>query len=129
VLFDSTPLEIRMRLSDVARKVDAKVLTHTDKAATIEVSHVYAGDTISEMLNAASEATLIVTNMSHNLLPRIAHLLDVPALCLVNNVTPGPEMLDFAEQRGTVLIVSPVDLFQTCGRLYLSLDGSYRPGP
>jgi len=118
-----------VKLSELVSKIGGRILTHANKASEVDIQRIYAGDTISEILNAASNTTLLVTNMSHNLLPRIAQLMDVPAICLVNGAVPGSDTLTLAEQRGTILVISPVDLFETCGRLYLCFDGSFKPSP
>ncbi len=107
-----------MLLSELAAKIGARILTNETRASAIDVRRVHAGDNISDMLNAASETTLLVTNMANKMLNRVAELLDVPAICLVNGVTPDAEVVDLACQHRTVLLVSPGTMFETCGRLY-----------
>jgi hypothetical protein len=112
-----------MRLSEIAEKIGAKVLTKKINADAILIDRIYAGDTVSDMLKAASDTILLVTNLSNTILPRVAELMDVPGICLVKGVTPDPDILSMAEEHGTVVLVSPVDMFETCGRLYVCFDG------
>ena len=119
--------EITMRLSELAAKIGAKILTNEPKAAEKDIARVYAGDNISGMLNAASETTLLVTNIANKAINRVAELLDVPGVCLVGGVDPSVDVVDWAQRHGTVLMVSPVGMFETCGRLYLCLNEQGKP--
>jgi serine kinase of HPr protein (carbohydrate metabolism regulator) len=116
-----------MRLIELARGIGARILTHDAKAPAIEIKRIYAGDNISDMLNSASDSTLLVTNIANKMLNRVAELMDVPAICLVNGVAPAPEILELANGHGTVLVVSPVSLFETCGRLFVCLNHPLKP--
>lgn len=112
-----------MKLSELAEKIGAKIVANHQKAASIEVVRVYAGDNISDILNQVTGTTLLVTNLSHTLLPRVADLMDGQGICLVNGITPKSEMVEAATEHGIVLMVSPVGMFETCGRLYQVLNG------
>lgn len=107
-----------MKLAELAKEIDGKILTHRDKAETLEVERVYAGDRMSDMLNEASANTLLVTNLTNAVLVRLAELMDAPGICLLNDNNPEQELIDAAVEHGTVLVVSPVGMFGTCGRLY-----------
>lgn len=112
-----------MRLEYLANKIGAKVLTNRDRAARVEIERAYAGDAMSNLLSEGSETTLLVTNLSNAMLPRVAQLVDAAGLCLLSGLSPEREMIEAAEERGIVLMVSPVGMFETCGRLYECLDG------
>ena len=106
-----------MRLDELARRLGAKVVTPEGDGSRV-VERVYAGDRMSDLLNQAGATTLVVTNLATSQLVRAAALMDASAVCLLNGVVPGPELVGAAASSGTVLIVSPFDLFETCGRLY-----------
>ena len=112
-----------MKLAYLAEKIGAQVLTNQDKAERVEIEHAYAGDRMSNLLSEGSETTLLVTNLSNAMLPRVAELVDAAGLCLLNGLSPEPAMIRAADERGIVLMVSPVGMFETCGRLYQCLDG------
>lgn len=114
--------EAEMRLTDLADKIGAQVLSNQDRAARTEVERAYAGDRMSNLISEGSETTLLVTNLSNAMLPRVAELVDAAGLCLLNGLSPGSEVVRAAEERGIVLMVSPVGMFETCGRLYRCLD-------
>ncbi len=114
-----------MRLNEVAEKLGATVLTHRDKASRVDVQHVYAGDRMSNLLSEGTDTTLLVTNLSNALLPRVAELVDAAGICLVNGGSPDPGVIKAADEHGIVLMVSPADMFETCGLMYQYLDATH----
>jgi len=50
----------------------------------------------------------------------------VPAICLLSGALPPSELVEAAERQGTALLVSPVGMFETCGRLYPCLGNANR---
>ncbi len=117
-----------MNLEDLAARIGARVVVR-GRAADIRIDRIYAGDRISDLLSHASEAMLVVTNLSGAQLIRAAELMDVPGLCLVSNQSPEPEMLAAAAAHGLCVMVSPADLFETCGRAYQCWTGQSRTAP
>jgi hypothetical protein len=111
-----------MKLCEFAEKIGAKVL-NKGKSAGIEVDRIYAGDKMSDLLNEASDTTLIVTNLANPQLLRFAEIMDVPGICLLNGVVPESELVDAVMRHGTMFIVSPHDMAETCECLYQCLDG------
>ena len=111
----------------MAERIGAKTIT-PGGADNVEVDRVCAGDNISHLLAGASAGTLAVTHMTGTPLIRAAGLMDVPAICLLNGVVADPEVVRMAARTGTVLMVSPVGMFETCGRLYQCLRGDGQEG-
>jgi hypothetical protein len=109
-----------MKLASLAEKIGARRLT-PGRNVSVAVDQVYAGDRISDLLNAAGEHALIVTNLASNQLTVMAGLLDVPSICLVNGQTPDDGMLRSAQEHSTAILVSPAGVFETCGRIYRCL--------
>lgn len=115
-----------MRLHELAKAIGAEVLT-LGQETTVEADQVYAGDRISDLLNAAGENVLLISNLASNHLVRVAELMDVPGICLVACQQPDSAMIHAAQEHGTLLMVSPASLFETCGRIYRALAGRTRP--
>ncbi len=106
-----------MKLSDIAKGIDARVFPGIDPAGR-EVSRVYAGDRISDLIEQAAPDTLLVTNIANAQLVRVAELMEVPGICLVNGAEPAPELAAAAGRNGTVIMASRDGLFETCGKLF-----------
>jgi redox-sensing transcriptional repressor len=111
-----------MKLEDLATNIGARVVTQGRPGGTT-VAKVYAGDRVSDLLNEASEKTLLVSNLASVQMLRVAELMDVPGICFVNGVEPDAEMIQLARDNDTLLMVSPQGVFETCGLIYAALDG------
>ena len=109
-----------MTLNSIVRVLGARVLSEGD-LDSVEICGVYAGDRMSDLLNHVSDQTLLVTNLANAALMRVTDLMDLPAICLVNDVEPEPGMLQEARRHGVTLMVSPEGMFETCGRLYQAM--------
>ena len=106
-----------MKTSDLVPNIEARILTAPPSRDT-EIRSVFAGDRISDLLSQGAAETLLVTNLTGAQIVRVAELMDVPALCLLNGIAPEPELISAAERHGRVLLLSPFSMFETCGRLY-----------
>jgi redox-sensing transcriptional repressor len=111
-----------MKLQDLATNIGARVVT-PGKTGGTTVAKVYAGDRVSDLLNEASDRTLLVSNLASVQMLRVAELMDVPGICFVNGVEPDTEMIQLAKDNDTLLMVSPQGVFETCGLIYAALDG------
>lgn len=106
-----------MRLSELAAAVNARVLTHPSRLAQIQIDRVSAADKMSDLLADASDRTLLVSHLSNPHLLRIADLLDVPCICLLDDADPQEALVQAAAEAGKVLIVSPSGMRELCQRL------------
>ena len=106
-----------MKLSDLIQSIRARTLT-IQSSRDAEIEGIYAGDRISDLLSQGDAGILLVTNLTGLQILRVMELMDVPALCLLNGITPEVEVVRAAEEDGAVLLVSPSSMFETCGRLY-----------
>ncbi len=114
-----------MKLDELAAKIGARILTPGPRGSE-EVARIYAGDRVSDLLNEASDKTLLVTNLANLQMVRVAELMEVPGICFVDGVDPGQEIIDLATENGTLLMVSPVGVFETCGLIYQLLTSNSR---
>ena len=111
-----------MKLEDLATNIGAHMVTPGKPGGT-SVAKVYAGDRVSDLLNEASDKTLLVSNLASVQMLRVAELMDVPGICFVNGIQPDAEMIQLAQDNDTLLMVSPQGVFETCGLIYQALDG------
>ena len=95
-----------MKLEDLAANIGANVVTPGKPGGTT-VAKIYAGDRVSDLLNEASDKTLLVSNLASVQMLRVAELMDVPGICFVNGVEPDAEMIQLARDNDTLLMVSP----------------------
>jgi hypothetical protein len=117
-----------MKLQELAKVVGVEIRV-PGRGLSVDVDGVYAGDRVSDLLNAAGDHVLLVSNLASSHLIRVAELMDVPGICLVGGQVPDPVAEETAREHGTVLLVSPVGLFETCGRMYQCLAQEQRVAP
>jgi hypothetical protein len=86
-------------------------------ASRRSVSHVYASDTMSDLIAHAAPDTLLVTPLNNSQLARVADLMDVPGICLVAGATPSADLVARAVETGTTILVSPHSLADTLNAL------------
>lgn len=115
----------KMKLEDLAHDIGARIVTPGRPGGT-EIARIYAGDRVSDLLNEASDQTLLVSNLASVQLLRVAELMDVPGICFVDDVEPDADVVELARQNGTLLLVSPAGVFETCGLIYQVLAGEKR---
>jgi hypothetical protein len=109
-----------MRLDELAVIIGVRVIV-PGRRAVVEREQIYAGDRISDLLNAAADHSLLITNLASAHLTRVAELMDIPAICLVAGQTPDEAMVAAAREHATWLLVSTAPLFETCGRVWAAL--------
>ena len=117
-----------MDIAGIAEHIGAR-LWMPGSGRSVAVNRVYAGDRMSDLLNAVTDTTLLVTNLSNATLVRFIELMDAPAVCLLNGAEPEDAIVSAAQRHGAALMVSPADMFETCGRLYQVLRGGAAPAP
>jgi hypothetical protein len=108
--------ELTMRIDKLARKIDAKVIT-CKIPNDAEIDRFYAGEKISGLLSEACDKILVLSSRLNPHIFRVVGLLDIPAICLLDNQMPTEETLQSIMEQGIVLLVSPVGLRETAKRL------------
>jgi hypothetical protein len=122
-----------MNVKELALRIGAQFYPGAGSADP-ELAHVYAADTMSDLIAHASPDTLLVTSLCNNQLIRVAELMDVPGLCLVSGCDksggtpaeccqPSAELLSRARAAGTAILVSKAGFEETCGILETVLGG------
>jgi len=112
-----------MTLQELAGKAGTRLLLPGTRPPG-EIARVVAGDRMSDLLEKAGPDTLLVTRLGNPHLFRMAELMDVPCICLVQHPEPDTGLLEAAAASGAALLVSCEGLEQTRARLERCL----RPG-
>jgi hypothetical protein len=114
-----------MKLKRLAEAAGCALIT-AGRDAEVEIRDVCGGDRISELLNAASPNTIIVTSLRGVHLVRLANLMDVPAICLASGGEADSDVLEMAERSGAAILRSPVGVLETCERIRACLGLEHR---
>jgi len=101
-----------MKIEELARSIEARLIVPGCRENP-DISLVYAGETMSDLIANAGPETLLVTSLNNSQLVRVADLMDVPSICLVDGEEPSAELVSHARTAGTALLLSPYGLFET----------------
>jgi predicted transcriptional regulator len=106
-----------MRLVEIARTLEAAVLTGTDKLE-IDIVRCGASDLMSDILAGVADGSLLLTGLATLQTVRTACIAGVGAVAFVRGKIPPPEVVDLANAQGLPLISTPCSMFVSCGRLH-----------
>ena len=83
-----------------------------------EARSCHASDLMSDVLTLSGAESLLLTGLTNAQVIRVAEMSDFVAVCFVRGKYPQPETVQLAEERGIPLLVTPLSMFECCGRLY-----------
>ena len=106
-----------MKLSELADKLSARIVANVERADEAQVERFHVSDRLSDLLDCASDETLLVTGLVNAHLARIADLMDAPGICLLDGLAPDAPLLEAASRRGIVLMISESGREETAGLL------------
>ena len=109
-----------MKLKDVRKILDAESARDVNDArcGDLEVSSCHASDLMSDVLTVRGPGSLLLTGLTNPQAIRTAEMSDFIAICFVRGKKPQPEAVRLAEETGVPLLVTPLTMFESCGRLY-----------
>ena len=83
-----------------------------------EVYSCRASDLMSDVLSFQGVGSLLLTGLTNPQAIRTAGVADIAAICFVRGKWPETETIRLAEEQGLPLLVTPLMMFEACGRLY-----------
>ena len=105
-----------MTVKEIIEKLDLKCLNQANLDA--EVTGAYASDLLSDVMGNARSGQVWITMQTHKNVTAIASLKDIPAVIIVRDGVPDPDMLEHAKEEDICLLVTKDATFQICGKLY-----------
>ena len=111
---------IIMKLTTVIELIDAQVLTNNspDVIDKVFISSACGSDLMSDVLAFAKEEELLLTGLENIQVVRTAELKDIKAICFVRGISPEQSIIDFAKDRGMLILQTKLPMFIACGILY-----------
>ena len=105
-----------MTVKEIIEKLNLKCLNQANLDA--EVNGAYASDLLSDVMGNARSGQVWITMQTHKNVTAIASLKDIPAVIIVRDGVPDPDMLEHAKEEDICLLVTKDATFQVCGKLY-----------
>jgi len=106
-----------MTLEDVKKILDAEVIVGAGLLYR-EVKMVCGCDLMSDVLAFVKSESILLTGLTNPQVVRTAEMADLQAICFVRGKKPDKETVEMAESKDIPLLVTPIPMFESCGRLY-----------
>ena len=113
-----------MTIDDVRRILSAEVVCGADRLDT-EVHNACGSDMMSDVLAFVKDQSVLLTGLVNPQVVRTADMMDMVCIVFVRGKEPGTDMVELAQERGIVLMKTPLRIFTACGLLY---DNGLRGG-
>lgn len=106
-----------MKLKDIERILEAEVIVGGSLLQR-EIGMACGSDLMSDVLAFVKSGSLLLTGLTNPQVVRTAEMADLQAICFVRGKRPEQETIDIAEAKDIPLLVTPLPMFESCGRLY-----------
>ncbi len=106
-----------MKLKEIVELAQGSILTRK-AVPELEISSCGASDLMSDVLANVKADSLLITGLANTQSVRTAEMADIRVLVYVRGKVPDPETVKLAEEAGIPLVVSPLGMYEMCGRLY-----------
>lgn len=106
-----------MTIGDIKKLLNATVLSGHDLLDT-EVHNACGSDMMSDVLAFVKDQSVLLTGLVNPQVVRTAEMMDMVCIIFVRGKEPGEDIIKLAEERGIVLMKTPLRMFPACGILY-----------
>ena len=110
-----------MKLEEIRKVLGAEWFggeTSRTDSSDREVLLCHASDLMSDVLTFTGAGSLLLTGLTNAQVIRVAEVADFIAVCFVRGKKPQPEAVQLAQERGIAMLVTPLSMFESCGRLH-----------
>ncbi len=101
-----------MKASELAELPCLKLLT-TDLSQTKELSGIYCGDLLSDVLSCAEENSVWITVQSHKNVAAVASMAKIACIVLAKSAVASEDMLRLCCKEGIAVFQSSLDTFNS----------------
>lgn len=105
-----------MKITEIAQALKAEVYCSADKLSR-EVSTVFAGDMLSDVLALGTPPDVLVTGLLNPQVIRTAVMQDSACVIFVRGKTPPSNIITLAENSSVCVLATDCDMFTVCGLL------------
>jgi len=106
-----------MKLKRIVEVLGAEVVAGRD-LLDMEIKMACGSDLMSDVLAFVKSGALLLTGLTNPQVVRTAEMADLVAICFVRGKRPDQETVQMAESKGIPLLISPLPMFESCGRLH-----------
>ena len=106
-----------MTVNDIQTILKAQVLC-TGEGLDSQVHTACGSDMMSDVLAFVKDQSVLLTGLVNPQVVRTADMMDMFCIVFVRGKEPTPDMVELANDRGIVLMSTPLRMFTACGLLY-----------
>jgi predicted transcriptional regulator len=106
-----------MKLKDIERILGAEIITGIELLQE-DIEMACGCDLMSDVLAFVKSEAILLTGLTNPQVVRTAEMADLKAICFVRGKKPDKETIEMAESKDIPLLVTPLLMFESCGRLY-----------
>ncbi len=106
-----------MTIADVKRLLDAEILCGEEYVSK-DVHTACGSDLMSDVLAFVKDQSVLLTGLCNPQVIRTAEMMDIVCICFIRGKKPEENIIELADDRGLVVMTSPLRMFEACGRLY-----------
>ncbi len=105
-----------MTIADVKSILNAELRAGSN--LNTEVRNACGSDMMSDVLAFVKNQSVLLSGLVNTQVVRTAEMMDMVCIVFVRGKEPTSEMMELAEERGIVLMTTPLRMFTACGLLY-----------
>jgi len=106
-----------MHLKYIKEIIEAQVLAY-EQGLNHDINTAFGSDLMSDVLAYVEEDTLLITGLTNQQVIRTAEMLDLKAILFVRGKMPSIDVLELAEEKKILLMMTRESLFTVSGILY-----------
>jgi predicted transcriptional regulator len=106
-----------MKLKRIVEVLGAEVVAGRD-LLDVEIKMACGSDLMSDVLAFVKSGALLLTGLTNPQVVRTVEMADLVAICFVRGKRPDQETVQMAESKRIPLLISPLPMFESCGRLH-----------
>ena len=107
-----------MDIATIAKELNLKVISASDKIKNNNVKGGYTGDLLSDVMANSHEGDIWITRQVHQNIVAVASLKEHAGIILVNSCEPARDTLEKAIQENIPIMVSGMSAFEVTGKIY-----------
>ncbi len=106
-----------MNIREVCTILEAEVISGQEHLDTA-VHNACGSDMMSDVLAFVKDQSVLLTGLVNTQVVRTADMMDMVCIVFVRGKVPNQEIVELANDRGIVLMKTPMRMFTACGLLY-----------
>lgn len=107
-----------MNLEQIAKILNAEIVSGDEKIEGTDIPNVYACDLMSDVLAFCPPGALLLTGLTNIQIIRTAQMLDLSAIVFVRGKKPLEETVALAKENGIPVLLTHASLYESCGKLF-----------